>query len=114
MRDRDVSSRSVPVLAFKVVSLAERYSPKPFKVFVIVFKIISVAVCPTPSCFQVISLVGLSPASYFVTVSVFNIISVADHLLPSCYFFELISWLIATLRVVLNFCRMVENCFVEV
>ena len=68
--------------------------------FVIVFIIISVT-GRTSSCFQFTSLGGRFAESYFVTLLPFNIISVVDHLAPSCYLVELLSRLIATLRVVL-------------
>ena len=100
--DRHASSCLVAVPAFKVISLAERYSPRPSKVFVIVLKIISVTGRPTSSCFHVISLAGRLAASYFFTTPLFNIIFVAGHLAPSCCFVELSSRLVATLRVVLS------------
>lgn len=96
--DRYASSCLVTLLTFEIISLAERYSPKPFKVFVIVYEIISVTGRPTSSCFQVISLAGRFAASSFVTVPLFNIISVVDLLPTSCYFVELFARLISTLR----------------
>jgi len=68
--DRHASSCLIAVPAFKIISLAERYS----KVFFVVFKIISVTGRPTSSRFvagvQVISVAGRFTASYlqFVTV----------------------------------------------
>jgi len=96
------------VLAFKIIPLAERYSPSSSKGFAVVFKIISVTGLPTSSCFvarfQVISVADRFTASYFqfVTVPLFNIISVADHFALSCCFVELFSKLIATLRFFLS------------
>lgn len=100
--DHHASSCLVAVPAFKVISLAERYSPRPSKVFVIVFKIISVTCRPTSNCFHVISLAGRFAASCFFTAPLFNTFVVADHLAPSCCFVELSSRLVATLRVVLS------------
>ena len=70
-----LASCLVAVTAFKIISLAERYSPR-YLLLLLVLKIISVTDRPTSSCFaagfQVISVAGR-----------FANISVVDHLAPS-------------------------------